>query len=123
MLGETTRSESRYYHADGSEHIVEFSCIPIKDEAGVVQVHRADWPQTSPIEVNTERDRRATSILESITDAFFAVDRDWRFTYVNRQAYLLLGRAPGELLNQLIWEVFPGMSGSDFEKAYLKAAD
>ena len=29
--------------------------------------------------------QRSTSILESITDAFCALDQEWRFTYVNRQ--------------------------------------
>src|SRR5215217_4641109 len=29
---------------------------------------------------------RATDILESISDAFFAVDEEWRFTYVNGKA-------------------------------------
>ncbi len=40
-----------------------------------------------------EKDRRATAILESTTDAFFALDRDWRFTYVNRQAEHVLDRS------------------------------
>ena len=29
---------------------------------------------------------KAFDILESISDGFFALDRDWRFTYVNKQA-------------------------------------
>ncbi len=37
-------------------------------------------------------ERRVAAILESITDAFFAVDRQWRFTYVNAQAQRLLDR-------------------------------
>ena len=30
--------------------------------------------------------QRSTEILEIISDAFYAVDQDWRFTYVNRLA-------------------------------------
>ncbi len=33
-----------------------------------------------------ESNRRIVNILESITDAFFALDRQWRLTYINRQA-------------------------------------
>ena len=32
----------------------------------------------------------AEEILESITDAFLAVDRDWRVTYVNRESERIL---------------------------------
>jgi PAS domain S-box-containing protein len=70
-----------------------------------------------------EKDNLATSILESITDGFFAVDREWRFTYVNRQAERILGRARGDLIGRLIWDAFPGLAGSEFERIYLRAAN
>ncbi len=48
-----------------------------------------------------------TNILESITDAFFALDDDWRFTYLNHQGELLLQRAKGDLLGKRFWDEFP----------------
>src|SRR2546423_13327301 len=36
--------------------------------------------------------RKMTDILEKTSDGFFAVDRNWKFTFVNRQAERLLGR-------------------------------
>jgi PAS domain S-box-containing protein len=49
-----------------------------------------------------DRERKAreqvTTILESITDAFFALDRWWRFTYVNKEAERVLERSRDELL-------------------------
>ena len=66
---------------------------------------------------------RNRDILESITDAFFAVDREWRFTYVNSQADRLLDRTPGDLLGKVIWDEYPGLVGSEFEKAYFQAAN
>src|SRR5215216_1362199 len=50
---------------------------------------------------------RATDILESISDAFFAVDEEWRFTYVNGKAEELWGRSREKLLGTNIWEEFP----------------
>ncbi|MGV3617453.1 MAG: PAS domain-containing protein [Fimbriimonas sp.] len=65
------------------------------------------------------RDRnRAKEILESITDAFFALDRDWRFTYLNAQAHQVLAREPGELLGKVIWDEYPGALGTEFETTY-----
>ena len=65
---------------------------------------------------------QARTILESITDAFFAVDQQWRFTYVNPQAERLLDRKPGDLLGRIIWEEYPGFVGSEFEQAYRRVA-
>jgi PAS domain S-box-containing protein len=50
---------------------------------------------------------RATDILESISDAFYAVDKEWRFTYVNGKAEELWGRSSEELLGKIVWEEFP----------------
>ncbi|MEG4066908.1 PAS domain S-box protein [Microcoleus sp. Pol11C2] len=50
---------------------------------------------------------KITNILESITDAFIAVDLNWNYTYVNHQAIELLGRPKAELIGQKIWDIFP----------------
>ena len=64
----------------------------------------------------------AQTILDSITDAFFTLNRNWEFSYVNRQTQEVLGHHASELLNRSIWDVFPGTVGSEFERAYRKAA-
>jgi PAS domain S-box-containing protein len=64
----------------------------------------------------------AETILNSITDAFFSLNGNWEFSYVNRQTEMTLGRQASELLGKSIWEVYPGTVGSDFERMYRKAA-
>ncbi|UKO96209.1 GAF domain-containing protein [Nostoc sp. UHCC 0870] len=64
---------------------------------------------------------RISNILESITDAFFALDQQWQFTYVNGQAANLLERNQTELLGQNIWETFPGILDTSFEREYHRA--
>ena len=68
-----------------------------------------------------ERSRQATQILESITDAFFALDTDWRFTYANEQAETFLETPRTELLGERVWDVFPEAVGSVFETQYRNA--
>ena len=59
-----------------------------------------------------ETERKVATILESITDAFVAFDRDWRYTYVNQAAAKLLHKTPEELLGKHVWnEVFPELVG------------
>lgn len=57
-------------------------------------------------------------ILESIDDAFFALDENWRFTYLNPKAEELLHRPARELLQKNIWEEFPEAVGSEFDRRY-----
>ncbi|OUL35801.1 PAS domain S-box protein [Nostoc sp. 106C] len=60
-----------------------------------------------------ETERQVTTILESITDAFVAFDSNWRYTYVNRAATLILQKQPEELIGKQVWnEVFPSEVGS-----------
>jgi PAS domain S-box-containing protein len=62
-----------------------------------------------------------TSILESITDAFFAVDREWRFIYVNAQAERFLNKTRDELVGKNMWDAFPEFIGSRFYNEYQRA--
>ncbi|MEX2619399.1 MAG: PAS domain S-box protein, partial [Egibacteraceae bacterium] len=64
---------------------------------------------------------RLTTTLESITDAFWTVDRDWRMTYVNRRAEQVLRRSREELLGQDLWEAFPQAVGSILDEVYHRA--
>lgn len=63
--------------------------------------------------------RRVSRILDSITDAFLSLDRDWRFTHLNAQARSLLRQADGDsLLGQSIWESFPETLGTPIESNF-----
>ncbi|MGS5087888.1 PAS domain S-box protein [Hydrogenophaga sp. A37] len=64
---------------------------------------------------------RLTNTLESITDGFYTLDRDWRFTYVNREAERLLGKSRDTLLGQVVWHIFPDSVGSVFDRCYQRA--
>lgn len=46
-------------------------------------------------------------ILESISDAFFSVDADWRLTYVNGRATEWWQQSRESLLGKMLWDVFP----------------
>jgi diguanylate cyclase (GGDEF)-like protein/PAS domain S-box-containing protein len=54
---------------------------------------------------------RLASTLESITDAFYTLDREWRFTYLNREAERLFKRPRAQLLGKVLWEEFAALRG------------
>ncbi|AYQ29633.1 MULTISPECIES: PAS domain-containing protein [unclassified Polaromonas] len=71
------------------------------------------------VEVAAAKGKRdAVAILESITEGFFTLDRQWCFDYVNAEAYRILDKAPGELTGKVLWAVYPGMEGTEFEHRY-----
>ena len=59
-----------------------------------------------------EPDHEASQILESTSDAFFSLDRDWRFTYANRQAERYVRKTRRELIGKCIWDIVPDTVGS-----------
>ncbi|MEY2576249.1 MAG: hypothetical protein QOF80_1736 [Verrucomicrobiota bacterium] len=68
-----------------------------------------------------ESARTMTNILEKTTDGFFAVDSDWKLTYVNAAAEAIFGRKRDELIGGVLWERFPELVGSVFQENYEKA--
>jgi PAS domain S-box-containing protein len=52
--------------------------------------------------------RRADMVLESITDGFASLDREWRFRYVNARAAEMAGATREALLGREFWELVPG---------------
>ena len=65
--------------------------------------------------------QQLTTTLESLTDAFFTVDREWRFTYVNGEAERLLRHSRTDLLGRQMWQLFPDLRESQFARSYEKA--
>ncbi|NOK22635.1 PAS domain-containing sensor histidine kinase [Corallococcus carmarthensis] len=64
---------------------------------------------------------RALDALERISDAVFALDRSWRFTYLNTRSEWLLRRSRSELIGRVVWDEFPEARGSVFEQEYQRA--
>jgi PAS domain S-box-containing protein len=67
-----------------------------------------------------EKTRETKNILESITDGFFTLDREWRFLYVNKETERVAGYAREELIGRNAWELFPGGRDSIFYTEYTR---
>jgi PAS domain S-box-containing protein len=63
--------------------------------------------------------RQMSQFFEATTDAIFFLDREYRFTFLNRRAYELLGPS-GDILGTNLFESFPAASvqGSPFLQNY-----
>src|SRR5579884_2092691 len=74
-----------------------------------------------------EARQRVADILNSVSDGFYTLDREWRFTYLNPAAEeffrRVLGKDPEELLGHNIWQVIPELVGTKFEREFRRATN
>lgn len=68
-----------------------------------------------------ESNQRVIDILESMTDAFYTLDVNFNFTYVNQEAQRILGHSQATLVGQNIWSVFRPVRGTELEHQYRRA--
>jgi PAS domain S-box-containing protein len=118
---------------DGSTFWANVVITALRDEAGNLRGFAKVTRDITARKEAEERERllvreqaareRATEILESISDAFYTVDEEWRFTYVNGKAEELWGRSREELLGKNIWEEFPHAVGSDSHRQIMRAME
>jgi PAS domain S-box-containing protein len=57
-------------------------------------------------------------ILETVTDGFVALDREWRLTYINREAARTIGRTGKSLLGKVLWQEFPEFAQTSIATLY-----
>ena len=65
----------------------------------------------------------AQAILESMGDAFYALDGEWRIVYANRRALAFWGTTATEVIGQVIWQRFPQMVGTLNEQVLRRVRD
>jgi diguanylate cyclase (GGDEF)-like protein/PAS domain S-box-containing protein len=106
--GRAWRGEFVVRRRDGTKFPVEGTSTPVFGEdggvIGVIGVLRDVAERKETEEALRESRAEIFSVLERITDAFFALDHEFRFTYVNSQASDLFSNSIEDLLGKPIWE-------------------
>jgi diguanylate cyclase (GGDEF)-like protein/PAS domain S-box-containing protein len=83
-----------------------------------------DVTESKRIQAELQKSKDAlASVLESIGDAFFALDRNWRATYVNLKTARFLGHEQDKLIGQIAWEAIPELQGSMVMERYKEAME
>jgi PAS domain S-box-containing protein len=60
-------------------------------------------------------------ILESISEGFIFIDRNWHIRYANEQLAAITGVTLPEVIGKDIWQVFPGLEDTAFGRGYQQA--
>ena len=126
-----------FWRQDGSSFPVEYRSSPVRDGERIIgavitftditerlrareREHQLEREQAARFQAEAV-ERRVHGMLESISDAFVALDRAWRYTYVNRRAEELSHRSREQMLGRTPVEVFPGFTGSRSEQGFRQA--
>jgi PAS domain S-box-containing protein len=67
-----------------------------------------------------DREESYRELANSITDIFFAMDKDLRYTYWNKASEILSGIAAKDALGKSRYDIFPHVKGAKAEEMYLK---
>lgn len=86
---------------------------PLRSVVLVSTVQVALRARRRQFEVRDLLEERET-VLASISDAFSALDRNWRYIYVNDKVAELAGWPKAKMLGRVIWEIFPEAVNTEF---------
>ncbi|GAB3677331.1 sensor histidine kinase [Halopiger thermotolerans] len=70
-----------------------------------------------------ELETELSEILGRISDAFYALDEEWRYTHLNDQATAIMDRSREELLGRPVWETIPDAVEPFFREQYQQAME
>lgn len=132
MYREERDIEYRIVRPDGEVRWIRSRVYPIRNGKG--EVYRVagiaeDITDRKEAALRLERllrrEREARqeidTLLESISEAFFAVDSEWRITYLNHEAERILRRPREALLMKNIWAEYPDLRGTVVERESRRA--
>ncbi|HRH45957.1 MAG TPA: PAS domain S-box protein, partial [Pyrinomonadaceae bacterium] len=121
-----TQIEDEFTHIDGSSNWYEFNIQPSNE--GII-IRSVDITARKQFEKDLRQkeeelvatDKRLAEIIEGMTEACFALDSDWKFTFVNDKSEKLLRHSREKMLGKSIWTVFDKLVGTPMEESYQKA--
>jgi PAS domain S-box-containing protein len=113
--------EIRLLCRDGSYKWLAWSIAPFLADGLAYAVARDQTRQKQDEEALRQSGARLASVLESITEGFFTVDRDHRLTCVNPEAERIWMHSHRGVLGHDLWEVFPENVDGPFHRIFGQA--
>lgn len=105
---------------DDGERTYLSTRVPLHDETGETY---AVYGISSNVTAHADQLTEVERTLDRMTDGVFAVDEEWRFTYVNPRAETLLERTADGLLGATLWAEFPEVKETTFLDRYQHAME
>ena len=111
----TAKGNVRWVRTMGEAAFLNSECIKLTGSFQDIDVRKR--AEIEFLKVSEEKN----TILESIGDGFYAVDKNWTVTYWNKEGEILLGRKREDMVGKNLWEEYPDTIGSVTDTNYRKA--
>jgi len=125
--------ERAFYKGDGVKIYTHTQYLPdVQDNVvkgfysliyDVTEIKQAEVNRENAEKLGIRAHEERNTILESIDDAFFAVDKNWIVTYWNNTAEKVLQTPKSKILNRNLWEVFADSVDSESYLKYHQAVE
>lgn len=121
MGGKVVGFENTFYRKDGSTVPVLWVGEWDEQEQMIIAIARDASEKRAAEAFQHMQAQMLESILERVHDGFVAMDPDYRVTYWNREAEILL-RTPREaVMHKMVWDCFPEEAANLFKPHYERA--
>ncbi|RCJ23275.1 hypothetical protein A6S26_01595 [Nostoc sp. ATCC 43529] len=114
--------EKEYICKDGSRVPVLLGSVLVENGQETVIGFVVDLSERKQaLSALQQANERVTRTLESMSDAFVSLDRDWRIIYQNTEAERINGKSRTEVVGKCHWEEWPASVGTNVERQYRRA--
>ncbi|WP_247236540.1 PAS domain-containing sensor histidine kinase [Telluribacter sp. SYSU D00476] len=113
--------ENRYIRKDGSlVHLVWCARWDEEDQK-LFCIGRDNSEKKRAEDQQVAYNKKVATILDSITDGFYILNKEWVVTYWNREAERITGLSKKDALGRNIWQLFPGAVALRYYPEYHRA--
>jgi PAS domain S-box-containing protein len=86
------------------------------EEPGALVMHINDTERSRAEQAVAESNARYVRLVNDVNELFIKVDHDWNYTFINDKAAAIAGRTVDDFIGKNLWQVFPELVGSLFER-------
>ncbi|GAB3537179.1 hypothetical protein GCM10027443_29530 [Pontibacter brevis] len=126
LKGSTQRFELEFITKSKEQRVFEATTFPITvngETIGVQTIAKDITPIVRSYQTIRRQSKKLHTIFESITNAFFTLDKNWNFTYINQEAKRLMLLDKGGYIGKNFWETFPAKVNTVFYQQYHEAVE
>jgi len=116
--------EYKIRHKNGSIKHIYDRVTKIENNDGTFTLNgvAADLTSLKQFEEKTKHnEKRLIRTFETISGAFFLLNKEWKFEYMSEAAEKLLLKTRAEIMHRSIWEVLPEANDTEFNKKFIDA--